>query len=56
VLLPVLRLKCLIAVRDALVSVVLCALRLACNDVYAMLTTYGVEAARATILKEVQVS
>lgn len=29
--------------------------RLACNDVYAMLTTYGVEAARATILKEVQV-
>jgi hypothetical protein len=29
--------------------------RLACNDVYAMLTTYGVEAARATIMKEVQV-
>jgi hypothetical protein len=28
--------------------------RLSCNDVYAMLTTYGVEAARATILKEVQ--
>jgi DNA-directed RNA polymerase I subunit RPA1 len=28
--------------------------RLACNDVHAMLTTYGVEAARATILKEVQ--
>lgn len=28
--------------------------RLACNDVYAMLTTYGVEAARATILKEAQ--
>lgn len=28
---------------------------IACNDVHAMLTTYGVEAARATILKEVQV-
>ncbi|KAF8073189.1 rpa1 [Scenedesmus sp. PABB004] len=27
---------------------------IACNDVHAMLTTYGVEAARATILKEVQ--
>ena len=26
--------------------------RLASNDVHAMLTTYGVEAARATILKE----
>lgn len=29
--------------------------QIACNDVHAMLTTYGVEAARATILKEVQV-
>lgn len=28
---------------------------IACNDVHAMLTTYGVEAARATILREVQV-
>jgi DNA-directed RNA polymerase I subunit RPA1 len=27
---------------------------ISCNDVYAMLTTYGVEAARATIMKEVQ--
>lgn len=32
----------------------MCVYRLACNDVHAMLTTYGVEAARATILKEVQ--
>eukprot|EP00879_Flechtneria_rotunda_P019031 GHRR01019981.1.p1 GENE.GHRR01019981.1~~GHRR01019981.1.p1 ORF type:complete len:960 (+),score=400.61 GHRR01019981.1:550-3429(+) len=28
--------------------------QIACNDVHAVLTTYGVEAARATILKEVQ--
>jgi hypothetical protein len=28
---------------------------IACNDVHAMLTTYGVEAARATILREAQV-
>eukprot|EP00882_Tetradesmus_deserticola_P021004 GHRQ01022700.1.p3 GENE.GHRQ01022700.1~~GHRQ01022700.1.p3 ORF type:complete len:120 (-),score=43.73 GHRQ01022700.1:435-794(-) len=28
---------------------------IACNDVHSMLTVYGVEAARATILREVQV-
>jgi DNA-directed RNA polymerase I subunit RPA1 len=27
---------------------------ISCNDVHAMLTTYGVEAARATIMREVQ--